>query len=157
MQYLKKTAIYFPAEKLNIIFNTYSSNMQNRRRSLSTAALLSGAVGFSFIPSNRGKKYILHNVFFWLKNPGSKPDAEQLVEGLKTLRQIEVVKQLHIGLPATTEQRDVVDASFDVSELMFFETVEDQKAYQDHPIHKKFVENCSHLWEKVVVYDSAEV
>ncbi|MEC7471585.1 MAG: Dabb family protein, partial [Pseudomonadota bacterium] len=27
-------------------------------------------------------------------------------------------------------------------------------AYQTHPLHVKFVEQCSHLWSKVVVYDS---
>ncbi|HEU0111987.1 MAG TPA: Dabb family protein, partial [Flavisolibacter sp.] len=35
--------------------------------------------------------------------------------------------------------------------------LEGQKTYQDHPIHKKFVEDCSHLWEKVVVYDMLAV
>jgi hypothetical protein len=32
-----------------------------------------------------------------------------------------------------------------------------QRAYQEHPIHQKFVADCSHLWERVVVYDVAEV
>lgn len=38
--------------------------------------------------------------------------------------------------------------------LMFFASVEDQKRYQDHPLHLKFVEDCAHLWRKVVVYDA---
>jgi hypothetical protein len=36
---------------------------------------------------------------------------------------------------------------------MFFDNLEDQEAYQNDPIHKEFIEDCSHLWEKVVVYD----
>jgi hypothetical protein len=40
---------------------------------------------------------------------------------------------------------------------MFFDDVAGQNIYQDHPIHKKFVDQCSHLWEKVIVYDSIEV
>ena len=47
----------------------------------------------------------------------------------------------------------MVDNSFDVSELMIFESVEAQDAYQVHPIHIEFIENYSHLWERVVVYD----
>ncbi|MBT1703232.1 Dabb family protein, partial [Chryseosolibacter indicus] len=76
---------------------------------------------------------------------------------LKTLRKIETIKKLHIGVPASTEKRDVVDNSYHVSELMFFDDVAGQNVYQEHPIHKKFVADCSHLWEKVVVYDSIDV
>jgi hypothetical protein len=36
---------------------------------------------------------------------------------------------------------------------MFFDDLAGQKIYQDHPIHKKFIEDCSALWEKVIVYD----
>ena len=100
---------------------------------------------------------LTHHVFFWLKNPESKEDLAKLIEGLKTLRKIETVRQLHIGVPASTEKRDVVDNSYSVSELMFFDDVEGQDVYQVHTIHKAFVENYSSLWEKVVVYDSIEV
>ena len=79
------------------------------------------------------------------------------MEGLKTLKAIKSIKQFYIGTPASTEQRSVVDSSYHVSELMFFNDLEGQKTYQDHPIHKKFVEDCSHLWEKVVVYDMLAV
>jgi hypothetical protein len=36
---------------------------------------------------------------------------------------------------------------------MVFDSLADQAAYQSHPIHQRFVETCSHLWSKVVVYD----
>ncbi|WP_440906691.1 Dabb family protein (plasmid) [Catenovulum sp. SX2] len=100
---------------------------------------------------------ISHTVFFWLKNPDSIEDRSKLVEGLKTLGQIEQVKAIHIGVPASTEQREVVVNSYQVSELLMFENVEDEKIYQSHPIHQAFVENCSHLWQKVEVYDSVAV
>ena len=70
---------------------------------------------------------------------------------------IETVRRLHIGVPADTEKRDVVDATYSASELMFFDDTVGQKAYQDHPIHKNFVERYGHLWEKVIVYDSIDV
>ncbi len=99
---------------------------------------------------------IVHHVFFWLKNPDSVEDRNKLIEGLKTLLAVKAISKLHIGVPASTEKRDVVESSWQVSELMFFETVEAQKTYQDHPVHQAFVKNYSHLWQKVVVYDMEE-
>lgn len=100
---------------------------------------------------------LVHHVLFSLKNAGSAGDREQLIAGLRTLGDIEVVRGLHIGVPAPTEKRDVVDDSYDVSELLFFDSVADQKIYQDHPVHQAFVARCSHLWRKVVVYDTLRV
>lgn len=104
-----------------------------------------------------GDHKIVHHVFFRLKNPGSQADRDKLINGLKTLRAIPQIRELRIGVPAPTEQRSVVDSSYAVSELMVFDTVEDQRHYQEHPIHLKFVETCSGLWERVVVYDSVDV
>jgi len=98
---------------------------------------------------------IIHHVFFWLKNEGSDIDRQELVAGLQTLENIPQVKKLLIGLPASTEKREVVDNSFCVSEMMYFDSVEEQDAYQTHPIHLAFVEKYGHLWERVVVYDMA--
>ena len=99
------------------------------------------------------KNSLVHHVFFWLKNPSSTEDLEQLLAGIRTLRNIKSVRQFYVGVPASTEKREVVENSYHVSELLFFDDLEGQKAYQDDPVHKKFVEDCSHLWNKVVVYD----
>ena len=116
---------------------------------LGGAAIASGAVGAA--PPAKAK--IVHHVFFWLKRKGSAEDRDALVAGLRTLSKIKVIRSLQIGFPASTEQREVVDSSFDVSELMMFDSVADQKIYQDHPLHQAFVAKYSHLWSKVVVYD----
>ncbi len=100
---------------------------------------------------------MVHHVFFWLKNPGSVADRDRIIEGLKTLRKIEAIKELRIGVVASTEKRDVVDNSWAVSELMFFEDLAGQASYQDHPIHQQFIKDCGHLWGKVVVYDAIDV
>ncbi len=134
---------------------------QNRRTFIASAAALTVATAASantlITMETKDKKQLTHHVFFWLKNPGSKDDLNKLVEGLRTLSKIETIRKLHIGVPASTELRPVVDASYSVSELMFFDDLEGQNVYQDHPIHQKFIEDCSHLWEKVLVYDSMEV
>ncbi|MFM8348246.1 MAG: Dabb family protein, partial [Bacteroidota bacterium] len=48
---------------------------------------------------------LAHHVFFWLKNPGSMQDRAKLMEGIRTLEQIETVRSLHVGMPASTEKR----------------------------------------------------
>ena len=131
---------------------------QSRRTFVASAVAIGASTAASAMPSmEQNKKQVVHHVFFWLKNRDSKEDLNKLLEGLKTLRKIESIKKMHIGLPASTEQRDVVDSSYSASELMFFDDLAGQAAYQVHPIHKKFVEQCSHLWEKVIVYDSIDI
>lgn len=134
--------------------------MTNTRRGIMKAMALGGAAiaagGATAAQTPTGPK-LLHQVFFWLKRSGSKADREQLAAGLRTLAKIEVIRSLQIGVPASTEKRDVVDSSFDVSELMVFDSAADQKIYQDHPIHKEFVAKYGHLWSKVIVYDSMTV
>lgn len=100
---------------------------------------------------------LVHVAYFWLKKPDSIADRDALIAGLRTLAEVPAVKALHIGVPASTEKRDVVDNSFQVSEVMLFDSVEGQNAYQAHPIHERFVEECSHLWERVLVHDSISV
>lgn len=96
---------------------------------------------------------LVHHVFFWLKNSGSQADRLAVIEGLGTLRAIPEIRQLHIGTPARTLKREVIDDSWDVSEIMIFDNARDQDAYQVHPIHEAFIEKYGHLWDRVVVYD----
>ena len=99
---------------------------------------------------------VVHHVLFWLKKPDSKADRDQLVAGIKTLKQIETVKEIHVGILAPTEERGVVDRSWGVSELIFFDDLEGHNVYQTHAAHLDFIETYGHLWEKVIVYDAVE-
>ena len=102
-------------------------------------------------------KGFLHIVYFWLKHPDSEEDRAALIAGLETLKAVPTIKDLHIGVPAATEARDVLDNSFDVSEVMVFEDMDGHNVYQTHPLHKQFVDECGHLWAKVLVRDSIDV
>ncbi|TWR27434.1 Dabb family protein [Mucilaginibacter pallidiroseus] len=131
----------------------------NRRKFIATAATVAAgtvAASATNLPMEKSKYPIVHHVFFWLKNPGSVADRDRIIEGLKTLKKIDTIKELRIGVVASTEKRDVVDNSWAVSELMFFENLEGQATYQSHPIHQQFIKDCSHLWEKVIVYDAID-
>ena len=125
-----------------------------RRHFIASAGLLAST---GVTAKAAAKKPLLHHVFFWLNNPNSEEDKQQLIKGLKALKGIPTIKEIHIGTLASTEKRDVVDTSWDVSELMFFDDEAGQKVYQDHPIHMEFVKNCAHLWKKVLVYDAQDV
>lgn len=96
---------------------------------------------------------MIHHVLFWLNDPGSASDRAALCAGLRALKDIPEIRSIHIGGPAATDSRDVVDSTYDVSELLVFDTIDDQKIYQDHPLHRAFVEEYGHLWRRVVVYD----
>ena len=96
---------------------------------------------------------LAHHVFFWLKNPESIADRDALIDGVRALGAIPQIRALHVGVPAAVEPRPVVDGSYSVSELIFFDSIEDQDSYQAHPLHQAFIARFSPLWAKVVVYD----
>ncbi len=129
----------------------------SRRGFLSKAALTGTAIfaGKAAISMN-AKNLFVHHVYFWLKNPDSKEDRDKLVDGLRKLSKASTIKDFHIGQPASTN-REVIDRSYSVSWLLFFDNQKDQDIYQTDPIHLKFVEECSGLWKKVVVYDSIDL
>ncbi len=130
---------------------------QSRRTFLASASLLTLGATAKAKSMSDDKPQVIHHVFFWLKNPKSIEDRDKLIEGVRTLEKIETIRGLHVGIPAETPKRAVVDSSYHVTELLFFDDLEGQSTYQDHQIHKDFVANYGHLWKKVVVYDSATV
>ena len=99
------------------------------------------------------KNGFIHHVYFWLKNPESTDDYNDLIEGLNKLSGAAIIKDFHIGKPAATN-REVIDSSYAVSWLLLFNNKEDQDSYQTDPMHLKFIDDCAHLWNKVVVYDT---
>ncbi|MEP6926174.1 MAG: Dabb family protein [Ginsengibacter sp.] len=102
------------------------------------------------------KNGFIHHVYFWLKNEGNAGDYNQLTEGLKKLSKAPTIKTFHIGKPATTS-REVIDSSYAISWLLLFENKEDHDSYQTDPVHLKFIEQCAHLWSKVMVYDTVSI
>ena len=99
-----------------------------------------------------GKTFV-HHVFFWLKDPKNIEDRNAFENGLHALVKVPLVQSYHIGTPVVSS-REVVDDSFTYSYIAFFKNEADQNIYQTHAIHLKFIEDCQHLWEKVIVYDA---
>jgi hypothetical protein len=130
-----------------------------RRKFIWQAAWAAGAgiISSSFKSTTvMAENTFIHHVYFWLKNPGSSEDTEKLIAGLKKLSKVKTIQSFHIGKPADTN-RDVIDRSYAVSWCVFFKNASEQASYQADPIHLKFVEECSPLWTRVIVYDSIDV
>ena len=136
--------------------------MKNRRSFLKKLAAGTVAAGFlSFTKKASAgevqlKGALINHVFFWLKEPDNKAHRKQFEKALEDLIKVETIKVSHIGVPAETEERGVVENSYTYSYMVMFDSLEDQNIYQKHPLHLKFIEENEHLWEKVVVYDSVD-
>lgn len=96
----------------------------------------------------------IHSVFFWV-NEGitEEQKADFAKNGLGALSAIESVHKMYVGPPAMT-QREVVDNSYGFALICHFKDEAAHDAYQDDPIHLKFIEDYKHIWSKVVVYDN---
>jgi hypothetical protein len=95
----------------------------------------------------------VHAVYFWLKDGLSNADKDAFVSGVTSLAAIESVRHGHVGVPADTN-RPIIDRSYSYALVLFFDDKAAHDAYQTHPVHDRFREQCSTLWRKVLIYDS---
>jgi len=100
------------------------------------------------------KPALAHIVYFWLKEGTTEEDKKAFEKGLVLLGKIPLIQSFNWGTPAKAEKRDVVDDSFDYCINSFFATTEDEAAYQIDADHYVFINNHSHIWEKVIVYNN---
>ncbi|WP_025762151.1 Dabb family protein [Dyadobacter tibetensis] len=129
-------------------------NQSSRRKFLQKAGLASLAVASpNLAEPEKNKELFIHHVLFYLKDKNNAQDAAKLLEGLHKLAKVKSIQYVHIGTPASTD-RSVIVRDYSFSWMCFFKNIIEQEIYQTDPIHLKFVEDYSHLWEKVVIYDS---
>ncbi|HEY0528656.1 MAG TPA: Dabb family protein [Gemmatimonadaceae bacterium] len=95
----------------------------------------------------------VHAVYFWLRNDLSAADRTRFEAGLRSLRAIDVVRNAYIGKPAPTD-RPVIDRTYSASLVLLFDNEAAQEAYQVHPVHDRFREECGSFWTTVRIYDS---
>jgi hypothetical protein len=94
-------------------------------------------------------------VFFWLVDDTAEVKKNFLKELILFIDQVDEIKKVHVGPPAETD-RDVIDNTYSYSLVLTFDSKKEHDIYQDHAAHKKFIENASSLWKKVLVYDSVK-
>jgi hypothetical protein len=95
----------------------------------------------------------IHAVYFWLR-PDLKPaEREKFAAGLRSVRSIKGVQHAYIGVPAPTD-RPVIDRSYSNSLVLVFHDQAAHDAYQVHPAHDRFREECGAYWSVVRIFDS---
>ncbi len=97
---------------------------------------------------------LVHSVFFWLKpdlTPAQRAKFRSAVEGLA---KIESIAQIHVGAPAATEDRGVIERGYSVALTTLFKDMAAHDIYQVHPLHVKFIEDFNTYWTKVLIFDA---
>lgn len=95
----------------------------------------------------------VHAVYFWLKDELTDEAKGEFLKGLDSLAAIETVHQGYIGIPAPTA-REIIDRSYSYALTLVFSDQAAHDAYQSHPTHDRFRDNCSQFWKRVQIYDS---
>lgn len=97
----------------------------------------------------------VHSVYFWLKPGLSDADRLAFFDGVRAMREIETVAKFFVGTPAATD-RPVIDRSYDCALVVVFHDKAGHDAYQVHPLHDAFRQNCERYWSRVVIYDAVD-
>ncbi|HEX72499.1 MAG TPA: Dabb family protein [Candidatus Hydrogenedentes bacterium] len=97
---------------------------------------------------------LAHNVFFWLKEGLSCEDIAAFREGLETLARIPAVEAIYVGAPAPVPVRPVIDNTFIFGLTVLFADIAAHDAYQEHPLHRAFLDRFGAFWDRVMVYDA---
>ena len=95
----------------------------------------------------------VHSVYFWLRDDLSPAARTTFADGVRSLTTIESVERGFLGTPAGTS-REIIDQSYSYALVLFFADQAAHDAYQVHPVHDRFRENCGGSWKKIVIYDA---
>ena len=78
---------------------------------------------------------IIHSVYFWLNDSDNKEDVKTFETAIKKLmKNSQFANKMHLGKPANTEKREVIDNSYNYCLIFTFDTYKDQRIYQDEPV-----------------------
>lgn len=98
----------------------------------------------------------VHAVYFWM-NPGLTADQHaEFVRRLRGMAAIPHVTHGHVGTPASTD-RPVIERSYSYALVLTFADKAAHDAYQEHPVHDAFRNECATLWQRIVIHDSVDV
>jgi hypothetical protein len=97
---------------------------------------------------------LIHSALFWLRKDLSDADRALFAAEVSRLASLSYLARGYAGPSARTEQRAVVDNSFDFATSLHFTSMADHEFYQTQcPEHARFVATCRTFWERVVVHD----
>ena len=98
---------------------------------------------------------LVHTVYFWLKPELTAAQRADFRRGVESLAGIKAVEKVHVGVPAPTAKRPIIDDSYAVALTVICRDVAAHDTYQADPIHLAFVERFKSCWNRVQIYDAA--
>lgn len=81
-----------------------------------------------------------HACFWWLNDPTSEQDAQDLLNAAKAMKDIPGVVAVKVGRQTEIPLDIPADKSFDLGLFMTFESKAAIEAYDPHPLHIKVIE-----------------
>jgi hypothetical protein len=98
-----------------------------------------------------------HIVIVWLKEHGSEAARQRYIENSRQLGKLPMVVHYQVGTALPSDQRTVVDSSYDVAIAASFANREALGDYLAHPEYRRILdESLKPLVDRVVVYDFQE-
>ena len=97
---------------------------------------------------------LAHNVFFTLHDNSEAAKDRLIAACKKYLNGHPGTIFFAVGTRVEELNRSVNDRDFDVALSVIFETLAAQNAYQQAPLHLKFIEESKENWKQVRVFDS---
>ena len=95
----------------------------------------------------------VHMVFFYWSDEANSAQKEQLIQDcFNYLGSVETVRNIEVGRPAGTP-REVVDNTYGVCLIVYFDDKEGHDYYQKADEHLEFIARNQETWARVQVYD----
>lgn len=99
---------------------------------------------------------LVHAVYFCLKPSLDEAQRAAFRRDLEALLGIATVRFGHVGTPAATEDRPVVERGYDYGLVVAFDDLAGHDAYQVDPLHAAFLERHQHQWDTLRIYDQTD-
>lgn len=95
----------------------------------------------------------IHSVYFRVRDDLSAAQRQRFEDGIRSLAGIEMVGTGYIGAPAGTA-REIIDRNYTHALILAFADQRAHDAYQVHPVHDRFREDCAGYWSGIRIFDT---
>ena len=95
----------------------------------------------------------IHSVYFWLRDDLTTTERQRFEDGIRSLVTIDGVERGYVGTPAATD-RPVIERGYSHALVVIFPDERAHDAYQVHPVHDRFREQCAGYWSGIRIFDT---